>query len=427
MRLTNTVILICLATACSGGENSTLLSGIDVKSISAISVVSRDQEVAVARKGGKWEAVKPDDMTIRENGPDAFIDLLNAKIIRTLTASDTTRVGLDKPAVHVELTVGKDRVSVEFGSRTADRANCYVRCRGAIAEVDADALRWIERGNRVFELDPVFRFDRQKVTEFVIEGGRVSYRASKTAAGEWLLVSPVPAPASTAAVASLLGALDGLNTTNRLDDVPANWFDKPYRKVALKVGGETKVLLIGALASKDGDRFAKAGDAVFAVKPGLVKRLDAELLTPLVVNVIPAQIDGITVTDKHGRHTLRRTADSWEWNGEKTASDAATAFLEECGSMQAEAFLSYNTDDLPHYLLTTPVLNIEIMRVAQLPISLEVGRSADKKEILAAGLGADGKYVCATGGSMPAVFLIKKEKINTIMKLMDDLSKRKTK
>ena len=427
MHLISTIVLIFFAAACSAGEDGVLLGGIDAKSISAISVVSGGQEVVVARKGGKWEAVKPDDLTIREGGPNAFINLLNTKIIRTFPASDARRVGLDKPTARVELTAGDDKWLIEFGTRTADRTSCYVRHRVVIAEIDADALDWIERGTRVFELAPVFKFDRQQATEFVVEGGRVRYHASKTPSGEWLLMAPIPAPASAARVAALLDALDGLNTAHELKDIPNKRFEKPYRRITLIVGGETKELLIGAPASKDGSRFAKAGDTIFIIKQSVITKIDAELLSPLVVNVVPAQVAAINITDEQGRHTLRLTDDGWEWNGESVDSNAAAVFVEECGSVQAEAFLSYDTDDLAHYALTSPALDVEIMRVEKLPVNFRVGRGADKKELFRAGLSPDGRYFCATGGNVPAVFLIKIEKVEVLRKLMDELSGRKTK
>ncbi|MBC7171270.1 MAG: DUF4340 domain-containing protein, partial [Polyangiaceae bacterium] len=120
--------------------------------------------------------------------------------------------------------------------------------------VERDMLSSGEVAQREQRLLP--RLVRARVTDISIERGEEKitlHRAEAASAEEeakWALVDPVRSPADSNSVATLLGALEWAEPSQRLNDISADdrrlfGLDSPRLRASFKVGSETQTLIFG--------------------------------------------------------------------------------------------------------------------------------------------------------------------------------------
>jgi len=399
---------------------------------------------------------------------------------------DYGRFGLDKPYAILTVKAKQEQVGefaeeqggeqaktfvVHFGARTKDGKRCYARLPSEtnVYEIKADILGKLDKGYLLFRDKQVLDFQRDKVKSLRVEGGRADYVAQKIPGGRWLLTKPIPALGSTSDIAGLLDAIRALSAKDLvcegdLENPKYGLKPKaggPYRKIALIIEKDvrkrekrdaaktdqkgdkpkktgkpetvlvSRTLLVGALVpgSKEGDRYAVvAEDKIVFVMPGdVVKELDKELLTARVMNITPAATARASVVHRDGsRVELARINNEWQIVSHKNVAPDRKKigkFVEEAGWVSLEKYVAYHKNDLARYGLDKPLLTVTVQPEGKLASVLRIGNEAKAEKVV----DNEDKQVrtyYATGGGIPAVFLIAEEKVRQLDKHVEDLMKK---
>ena len=430
----------------------------------------------------KWRFVSPEGLNVDYAAPSNFIARLAALAIQAWPAdkpADYAAFGLDRPraAVTIKTRPGdRGRLGaasgaempvttfvLHFGTRTKDGRRCYVRLpsESNVYEIDAAILEKIERGALLFREKIVLKFDPRAVTSLRLEGGRAAYAGQKAPGGGWLLTRPVPAPASYAAVKNLLEAVRTLNAVELVaeDDLanPKYGLGKPHRLLGLiveeerpapkpKEGAEppkpekiltSRTLLVGGPApgEEPGGRYAaiREDKIVFVLAAEDVKQLEVELMTPTVINILRGNVSRVAVVHRDGSKVeVARDARTWRITShDKVEPDVAKIekLVEEAGWIIAEAYVRYDQQELAKYGLAKPRLVVTIGRKGKLPTELRIGdRAVDVPPMPRTPRGGeDETFYHATGGGIPAVFLVTEAKVRALKKHVEDLIKKEPK
>jgi len=449
-------------------RSKTLLEGFDRWGALEIEIARGEERIHLKRgKGAEWTMVGPAGVEVDYAAPSDFLAAVAELSIRGWPADapeSYVPFGLEEPRASLTIqarerefgafgappTEGEARAFViRFGDRTEKGDRCHVRLPSEtnVYEVDAGILERIERGVLEFRHHRVLRFDPATVQAFQVEGGRADYAAQRMPHGGWLLTSPVPVLGNETSIGELLAGLGDL-TARRLV-TSGGWEDPrygltaggngPFRRVTLRLGGESgppeaaaveRTLLVGAPApdGEDGDRYAVVAEdgLVFVLYADAVAALDAELLTAAVTDFPAAAIERIAVTHRDGsRVEAVRKPPTWEIVSHKDVVPNAAAverLVRAASRIRAEKYVAYNRDGLDAYGLEEPLLTVVLVRQGQLPTELRIGEATDVPSE-AADAGAPGTRTMhyATGGGIPAVFLIAEEDVKQLDRHVEDL------
>ncbi len=427
----------------------------------------------------QWRFVSPDGPSVDHVAPNNFAAQLAALAIRAWPAdkpSDYAPFGLAQPRAIVIVRTRPTRRSqpaatpdgqkaiktftLHFGARTKGGRRRYVRLpeEPNVYEVDAAALDKVESGALMFREKTVLRFDEGAVKSFRLEGGRANYAARKVHGGRWLLTRPLLATASLGAVKNLL---EGMRTIKAVELVgegdlgnPKYGFDKPYRLLGLLIGKqppqekpregaepakpqkiiESKTLIVGAPApgAEAGGRYAaiREDKIVFVLAAEDARKLDGEVVTPTVVNVMKGRVASVSVVHRDGSQVgVARDGRKWKITTHKDVEPdvlEVERFVEEAGWIIAEAYVRYDQEELAKYGLAKPRLALTVSRKTKLPVTLHIGDVAVEVPPMRKRPGVEGKqtFYHATGGGMQAVFLVTEEKVKALEKHVEDLTKR---
>ena len=401
---------------------------------------------------------------------------------------DYGKFGLHKPHASLTLKTKQERLdefgekqddrdeqtktfAVHFGARTKDGKRCYARLPSEtnVYEIKADILDKIDKGYLLFRDKLVLDFKEENVKSLRVEGGRTDYAAQKVPGGSWLLTKPMPVLGSPSDIAALLEAISALSAKELICegdlDNPRYGLKpktgRPYRKVAIIVEKElpkkeqndakkgdkkdgkpkkpdkletilvSRTLLVGALVpgNKEGGRYAVvAEDGIVFVMPGdVIKKLDKELLTTRVMNITRAGTSRASVVHRDGSKVeVARINNEWQIVSHKKVApdkEKIKKFVEEAGWVSLEKYVAYDKKDLAKYGLDKPLLRVTVKPAGKLASVLRIGNEA-KGEKVGDDEDKQMKTYYATGGGIPAVFLISEKKVKQLDKHVEDLMKK---
>jgi hypothetical protein len=418
-----------------------------------------------------WPADRPDDYA------RFGLDPPHAKLAVKTRTEGIGQFGPAEEAEEKEQTFG-----LLFGKRTPDSERCYVRLPSEpnVYEVRADILTRIDKGTLEFREKLVLLFDEEKATTLVLEGGRADFRADKVpdTKADWLLQQPIPVPADRAHVKELLAALAKLKAKEfickgNLDDPAYGLRPKkghPYRKVVVEVEQAvpppddeenenadkdekkepstvtvSKTLLVGSVVpgSKEGDRYAVVlldrpprkdepeDKVIFVMSHEDLEKLDLELVTMTVLDVPLRRIEQVTVTHRDGsqvRVAKSRAGEDTAWavvshKGVTADLEKVAALVGAARNVTAERYIAYNRENLAKYGLKKPLLKVEIQPKDKLPSTLHVGNAAKRPADDEKKHGQTSYY--ATGGGIPAIFVVSWDKVKQLDKHVEDVIQRK--
>jgi hypothetical protein len=357
---------------------------------------------------------------------------------------DYAPYGLDKP--RAELTVktaagagrGEQTFALHFGKRTGEGARCYVRLPSEpnVYEVQAELLNRIENGALEFRDRQILALKPGRMTAIDLRNHRATYEAQRgPSAGVWLLNSPILAVGDRVAFAELVILMTELRAKRLVAEKglanPIYGLNpkagEPYQKVVLtlaKAAGEPAeaTLLVGSPCGDEGDRYAAMLDSglVFVMAGEDVKKLDAEFLSPVVINHVPDGVSQVKVVHRDGSQlAVARREREWEVISHRDiAADRqkVEAWVEAAGWIQAERFVIYDQEGLARYGLDKPLLSLSVTPRGKVPSLIQVGKALKEKTPE----GEKTRYY-ATSGAVPAVFLLSEETVDSINKQIEDI------
>jgi len=312
-------------------RSRTLLEGFDRWTAHQIfTTVGGAESLHLARgKQPTWAFVKPQGVPVEFTAPSDFLAVVAGLQVIDFVADrpkDYAPYGLDKP--RAELTVktaagagrGEQTFALHFGKRTGEGARCYVRLPSEpnVYEVPAELLNRIESGALEFRDRQILALKPGRMTAIDLRNHRATYEALRgPSAGVWLLNSPILAVGDRVAFAELVILMTELRAKRLVAEKGlanpiyglAPKAGEPYQKVVLtlaKAADEAATseatLLVGAPCGDEGDRYAAMLDSglVFVMAGEDVKKLDAEFLSPVVINHVPDGVSQVKVVHRDG-------------------------------------------------------------------------------------------------------------------------------
>lgn len=415
----------------------------------------------------KWTFVEPEGARADYVAPNTFLAAVEGLMIQAWPADapgDYAPFGLDNPKAVLTIRTeqgeaGAQRTFVlQFGGRTDDGKRCYVRVppEPNVYEIDADILARVERGGLTFRDRNVFSFVAADVHVLRVEDGRAAYALRWERAGLWRLTEPMVALADDLIVKAAIDAMSHLTTKEFVCegglDNPEYGLDKPYRKITAIVaepaqegeGGDvlaSKALLVGAAVpeSKDGDRYAAVAgdDAVFVIAGDVAEKLAREMASLTVVNIISPEVSEVSVQHRDGTGiAVVRNDGGWEIASHKDVvadKQKVELLAEEAGWVRAESYVAYDLAHLERYGLDNPALTVSVTRKGKLPVTFSIGGRARDEDLPPARKTSAKKdekerppvsYYYATGAGIPAVFLLRGDKVAALDKHIEDISRR---
>jgi len=447
-------------------RSAELFEGFDRWSAFELEVTAGGRTTKLVRQGRlQWKAASPEGLRLDFAAPSNFLAQVAALKIRAWTADkpqDLARFGLDKPRAVLRIKTTLNAAAapqdaktfmLHLGARTGDGSRCYARLpsESNVYEIDADVLTKAERGPLLFRQKKVLSFEPRAVKSLRLEGGRADYAAQKAPGGRWLLTRPLLAPADFASVRELIAMLNGLSAVELIaeDDAasPKYGLVQPAHLIALIIKAAppapadakgakpetvlvSKTLVVGepAPGKERGGRYAAVREdgIVFVMGAEDIKRLEAELLTRSVVNVLKSEITDVRIVHRDGAQVaVEREGAGWEVTSHRDVKPDVLAIdrlVREAGLVVTDGYVRYDQKGLEHYGLAKPRLTVTIGRRGKAATGFRIGDEASERPGLRSRRAPrDQKYYYATCGGIPAVFLVPEAKVKALGKHVEDL------
>ncbi|MFH1732816.1 MAG: DUF4340 domain-containing protein [Planctomycetota bacterium] len=424
-----------------------------------------------------WKFVSPEGPAVDYPAPSNFLAEVAALTIKAWPADkpeDYAPFGLDVPRAVLTVRTRQDDPGgaagmppderpvktfvLHFGAATKDGKRCYVRLAEEtnVYEVDAAILDKVLRGALLFREKTVLDFEPHNVKSLRLEGGRADYTAQRAPGGRWLLSRPLLTAANFANVKKLIDGLDGLGAVELVAEGglehPKYGLSRPHRLAGLIIEVEppgavkegaakpekvlvSKTLVVGAPApgKEKGGRYAaiREDKLAFVMAAEDIEKLDTELVTRTVVNILKGNVATVSVVHRDGSAVeVARRGAGWAITSHKDVEPdviAVEKLVEQAGWVMAEGYVQYNQENLAKYGLAKPLLTVTVGRKEKLPSELLIGDAAPAPAPKKDGAKKDErkKSCYATGGGIPAVFLVAEEKVNALGKHVEDLIRKK--
>ena len=461
-------------------RSTELFEGFDRWGVFELEIVRGKKVTKLVRgKNLKWQFVSPEELGVDYAAPSNFFAQLAALTIKAWPADepdDYAAFGLAQPRAVVTVktrAAGRGQLAavpegqrpvktftLQFGARTKDGRRCYVRLpsEANVYEVDAAILDKVERAALLFRDKTVLKFDERAVKSIRLEGGRADYAGQRVPGGRWVLTRPLLASASYAAVKNLLEGFRTLNAVELVaeDDLanPKYGLIKPHRLLGLisekqpprekpREGAEpakpekvltSRTLVVGAPAPGEeaGGRYAaiREDGVVFVLAAEDVKKFDTELITPTVVNILKGNVTKVAVVHRDGSQVaVARDGRKWKITSHKDVEPdvlKVEKLIAEAGWIVAEAYVRYDQKELAKYGLAKPLLVVTVSHKGKLSATVRIGDAAVELPPMRTARRGEEKqtFYHATGGGMPAVFLVTEDKVRALGKHVEDLVKK---
>jgi hypothetical protein len=404
-----------------------------------------------------WPADRPDDLK------PFGLDPPQAALVVRVRPETLDEYGRRIPTDEEPVTY-----TLHLGNRTDDGTHAFARVppEPSVYTVAADLLRRIEKGPLEFRHRLMLAFDPNRVESVRIEGGRAEYAAQQAPRREpgpntpWLLASPFLGEASRPDLKKLF---EQLRTVVAKELIAKDGVDDPayglrpkggrrYRAVSLTYAelvrrprenatgpGDappetrevTRTLIIGNPApGSENDRYAVIAEhgTVFVMAGDEVAKLDREYASRRILNLIPATVAEIGVAHRTGnRVAANRTPEGWELTSHP-GTDADRRKVDRLAAaasqVRCEGFVRYSVHDLSAarkkaFGLDRPALTVTVRPQGKLAFTLQIGgRAAKLPDWVDAGAG---EVYYATGGGVPAVYLLSEETVKSLSVNVEDV------
>ena len=182
----------------------------------AIAIVRDGAVISLVCEGGAWRLERPYSAATDEREMRKLVDMLAlAEPGEVMTDAELHRLGrgradfgLEKPRVTVEVSSPGGKVKIAFGAKTPDGGGAYAAVEGQswVCIVDADVLAAVDRPPEDFRLRDVFPRGPEYAVSFDVKRGGGQLMRFVRENGEWKMLQPREARASSEKVARLLAA-----------------------------------------------------------------------------------------------------------------------------------------------------------------------------------------------------------------------------
>jgi uncharacterized protein DUF4340 len=423
-----------------------LLEGFDRWTVYELAATQGGKTARLSRgEQPKWAFIEPKGLAVEYTAPSDFLAAVANLHVLEFAADkpkDYAPFGLAKPRAVLEVKTAATQThrawvhTLQLGKRTADGKRCYARLpsESNVYEIDVDVLSRVEKGVLEFRDRGVLELDRKRMTAMRIRNSRATYAAQLGPAGRlWLLDKPLLAIGDKPSFVALVDLTTALRAKELISEGglsnPAYGLAKPFRRVDLTLAAKEKggkaslvTLAVGSKHGDEGDRYAAVlgTKLVFVMAAGDIEKLDAEFVSDVVVNHVAGSLSRVKVVHRDGSQlAIARQERDWAITSHRgVAADRAktAAFVKAAGWITAKRFVTYNQDNLARYGLDKPLLTIGVRPRGKLPTTLHIGKALTEKT-------RDGerKLHYATGGGVPAVFLLSDDTVTAINKHVEDL------
>jgi hypothetical protein len=252
--------------------------------LAAITVTRAGKTVMVENQDNKWVIKQPVTAPADQSALDSLVgDIANAKVERNLAASaeEIKSYGLQEPAVTLEVKLKNgEQHRLRLGAKDFSGLSVYglVDDTKEVALLPASLLTSADKSLDDLRDRAVLGVTQYEMGSVAInnEHGRVALAKQDS---NWVLKSPVEAPADEGEVSSLLGDVTSAKAAEFVseagDDLAKFGLDKPKVTFTAQLqGGGERSLLLG---NKDGERyFAKNSERpqIFKVESALYDKLN---------------------------------------------------------------------------------------------------------------------------------------------------------
>jgi len=254
--------------------------------VSALTVTRAGQTVQIENQDNKWVIKQPVNAPADETAVNAIVnDLTSARVERGIKASadEIKSYGLQEPAVTVEVKLKSgEQHKVRLGSKDFSGLSVYgqVDQGQEVALLPSSLLTSADKplnDLRDRAVLGVSQFDLGGLS-LTNENGRIALAKQES---NWVLKSPVEAPADDSEVRSLLGDITSAKASEFVseaaDDLAKYGLDKPQITLTAQLqGGGERTLVIGSKA--DDKYYAKSSErpSVFKVESSLYDKLNVK-------------------------------------------------------------------------------------------------------------------------------------------------------
>ncbi|MBP1636776.1 MAG: hypothetical protein H6Q10_3350 [Acidobacteria bacterium] len=256
---------------------------VSAEKIAELMVRSGSDRTVVRKVDGQWRVVEPIEAKADEaevSGiTSAIATLENVRVVDE-APSDLAQYGLAKPAVEVGFRADGEKTMrhLRLGDKTPTQGEMYAS-RGGRQVFLVPSYLETSFAKSTFDLRDkgILAFARDKVDRVTVEGGAQPTSVVKSGT-DWLLKSPLEAPADYGSVEGLIGRLETGRMTSiaeqQAGDLGRYGLDKPSLTVTVGAGSAQASLQVGTKAA-DGGYYARdlSRPLVFVVEASLVDEL----------------------------------------------------------------------------------------------------------------------------------------------------------
>ncbi len=244
----------------------------DREKVDAIDVSAGGKTLEIDKQGGDWKITRPVQTKADFGSVEGLVGKLQTAQMKSIVAdnpspADLTKYGLDKPEATVNLNAGSSRATLIIGAKAPDGNTLYARdaSKPAVVTVEASLLDDLKKGADDYRRKDLFEFRPFNAThlELTRDGQTVVLDRVKgqgeNAPDKWHRASPNPADVDKDKMDGLLSKLSNMRASSFVDSTAKTGTDKPALVVSVKFDDGKK---------EEKVTFGRAGDDVFAVRPG---------------------------------------------------------------------------------------------------------------------------------------------------------------
>jgi hypothetical protein len=243
----------------------------DRDKIDAVHVVANGKPVDFAKDGSDWKIVKPIQTKADFGSVEGLIGRVQSAQMKSIASDDAApadlkKYGLDKPQISVDLNAGSSKATLLVGGK-ADDNTVYARdaAKPAVVTIDKTLVDDLSKGADDYRVKDLFQFRAYNANHVEITRGdqKVVFDRVKgqgeNAQDKWHRASPTAADLDRDKVDAVLAKLANMRAASFVESTAKAGLDKPTMSVYVKFDDNKKEERI---------TFGKAGDDVFAARPG---------------------------------------------------------------------------------------------------------------------------------------------------------------
>ena len=216
----------------------------ETESVNRIHIQSATDQVILNRSGEMWLLEKPIETEADQQiVTDWLNDLHGARVERfeEETPERIEEFGIDKPMLHITLTIGSDNTLKELliGKREDDVYFGKDSALPPIFAVDTTLVQDLDKGLFDFRDKTIVRFERDEVSSIeIVYSDRPHFFCQQGAENEWTILQPDSLKAKNWRISSLISDLIGMKAADfPVDQSPSlarYGFESPKIEVMLK-------------------------------------------------------------------------------------------------------------------------------------------------------------------------------------------------